>query len=140
MIIVVDSDGLIGMLHEQDAHHQTATNILQYLRDKDVTFLYPATVITEAAAVLQVRLKKPDLAIQITELLTKGDLLIEPVDKALLKSASSFLQPGMRKHNTLFDAVVAATTKKLAADAIFSFDQWYTKLGFTLVEDFLNEK
>lgn len=137
MIIVVDSDGLIGMLHDKDAHHKTATTILEHLRGKDITFLYPATVIAEATAILQVRLKKPDLAIQITELLTKGNLLIEPVDDALLKTAASFLKPGMRKHNTLFDAIVAATAEKVEADAIFSFDQWYEKLGFTLTEDFL---
>jgi predicted nucleic acid-binding protein len=33
----------------------------------------------------------------------------------------------------LFDALVAAVAKKNNADAIFSFDEWYKKLGFTLV-------
>ncbi|MDP3732992.1 MAG: hypothetical protein Q8Q91_00480 [Candidatus Daviesbacteria bacterium] len=38
------------------------------------------------------------------------------------------------KHNTFFDAIVAATAEKLNADGIFSFDSWYPKLGFKLVD------
>ncbi len=39
------------------------------------------------------------------------------------------------KHNTLFDAVVAATAKKYQADAIFSFDKFYKKQGFKLASE-----
>ncbi len=34
-----------------------------------------------------------------------------------------------------FDAVVAACAEKLEADVIFSFDDWYQKLGFKLAEE-----
>lgn len=38
------------------------------------------------------------------------------------------------KKNTFFDAIVAATAENLGTDAIFSFDDWYPKLGFRLLE------
>jgi hypothetical protein len=33
----------------------------------------------------------------------------------------------------LFDALVAAIAEKTHTDAIFFFDEWYKKVGFTLV-------
>ena len=44
------------------------------------------------------------------------------------------------KKNTLFDAVVAAIAKRLNADAIFSFDEWYRKIGLTLTDDLIQAR
>lgn len=137
MTIIVDSDGLIGILSRIDAHHAIAAAILEKLITKNVKFIYPATVITEASAVLKIRLKKPELAGQIAALLLQGQFIIEPIDEQLLKNGLSFLDPGTSKHNTLFDGVVAAVAKKHQADAIFSFDKFYRGKGFKLVSELL---
>jgi hypothetical protein len=39
--------------------------------------------------------------------------------------------------NTLFEAVVATIAKRLNAHAIFSFDEWYRKIGLTLTDDLI---
>ena len=135
MTIVVDSDGLIGLINKDDSHNSISVSILEKLIQKEAMLIYPATVIAEATAILQIRLERPELAAQILKLLLDGKLIIEAVDDMLLKEASLLLKLGMRKHNTLFDAIVASVAKKHKADAIFSFDKWYTKLGFKLAVD-----
>ena len=63
--------------------------------------------------------------------------LIQAVDQETILTAATLFHPLASKKNTLFDAVVAATAKHLHADAIFSFDQWYTKLGLSLASDLI---
>lgn len=136
MTIIVDSDGLIGLLDKEDAHYVSAQMILEKLAKEKTKFIYPATVIVESTTILRIRLKKPEVADQITRLLLSGLLLVESIDEILLKKAVSLLEEkGGDSHNTLFDGVVAAVANKYSADAIFSFDRFYKKIGFTLAED-----
>ena len=58
--------------------------------------------------------------------------MIENIDKELLTEALKIFDPSGSKQNTLFDALVAATAKKLNTNVIFSFDDWYEKLGLKL--------
>lgn len=135
MTIIIDSDGLIGVINKDDAHHARSLILLEELIRQEAKLIYPVTVITEATAILQIRLSKQSLSHKIIELLTEEKLIIEAVDELILKEAATLLRPAVSKHNTLFDAVVATVAKKYTADAIFSFDKWYKKLGFKLVAD-----
>jgi predicted nucleic acid-binding protein len=76
------------------------------------------------------------LAAQIAELVKQNQFPIEPVSEKTLSDAVCYFKPTEgSKHNTLFDAVVAAVAKTTNADAIFSFDRWYTKHGFALAAE-----
>jgi predicted nucleic acid-binding protein len=78
-------------------------------------------------------MKLPEIAEQIAQMVKKQSLMITPVNQETLTGALVYYQPTKTStHNTLFDAVVAATAKAHQADAIFSFDAWYKSLGFTL--------
>ena len=61
------------------------------------------------------------------------------VDQEILELAEALFDPYGSKQNTLFDAVVAAIAKKQKADAIFSFDVWYEKIGLTLAFNILED-
>lgn len=138
MTIIVDSDALIGLLNKDDSHYLEASKILAELIKREDKLIYPSTTIAESAAVLQVRLKKPDLAKEIVNLLLEDKLIIENVDEILLKKAAAFLKPGKESsHNTLFDAIVAVTAKKHKTKIIFSFDKWYGKLAFKLASSLI---
>jgi predicted nucleic acid-binding protein len=63
------------------------------------------------------------------------ELLIEPVDQTTIDDAATIFKPHGSKQNTLFDAIVATIAKKHRARAVFSFDEWYTKVGFELVSN-----
>lgn len=60
-------------------------------------------------------------------------------DSDVLASALTFFDPQGSKQNTLFDALVAATAKKRQSTIIFSFNEWYKKLGFQLAADLVRE-
>lgn len=137
MIIIVDSDGLIGSLNPNDVHYPTLRNILTELVSKDVTFLYPTTVIVESVTFLQGRLNKPILANEVVQRVNQNQLNIEPVDAELLQKACLLMNLKGSKHNTLFDAIVVAIAQKYNADAIFSFDKFYKSKGLKLVSELI---
>ncbi len=135
MIVIVDSDGLIGVSNAEDAHYLVSISILQKLKKLNARLIYPATIIVESTTVLQVRLNKSDTANQIIEFTKSGVFQIEPVSQATLVDAASFLDKGRSKHATIFDGIVAAIAQKHQADAIFSFDKFYKKKGFKLASE-----
>jgi predicted nucleic acid-binding protein len=134
--VVVDADGLIALFSKDDAHAETAMVLLQELVREEAKILYPSTAIVEATTTLQRKLNQPQLAAQIAELVKENQFPVEAVNEETLSDAVTYFKSTERsKHNTLFDAVVAAVAKKTNADAIFSFDKWYTKQGFVLVAE-----
>lgn len=135
MIIIVDSDGLIGISQRTDAHYSRSAQLLQKLIKENARFIYPATTIAEATAVLQIRLNDHATANKILELVNTKKLEIEPIGHEILISAIGFLKSNRSKHHTLFDAIVAATAQKYNADAIFSFDKFYKSKGFKLASE-----
>lgn len=135
MRVVVDSDGLIGTVNEQDAHYVKAMALLAKLQARSTEFIYPATVIAESTAILQIRLNKLDIANQILEKVASHLLRVEPVNQEVIIAAVSFLKKDRSRHATLFDGIVAVTAKKHNADAIFSFDRFYKTQGFKLASE-----
>ncbi len=134
--VIVDSDAFVALLHGADVHGQDAERILTALIARKTRFLYPATVITETTTLVQRRLKLPEIAEQIVQMVHTQRLLITPVTDETITAALAYYQPTKSStHHTLFDAVVAATAKQYQADAIFSFDGWYKSLGFKLAGD-----
>ncbi|MBI2616720.1 type II toxin-antitoxin system VapC family toxin [Candidatus Gottesmanbacteria bacterium] len=137
VIIIVDSDGFIGSLNTHDFHHKICHTILLKFSEKKAQFIYPATVIIETVTLLQGRLNQPELADQVIQTVKANQIFIEPIDVEILQKASILIDLKRSKHNTLFDAVVASIAKKYDADAIFSFDRFYKRVGFKLAEDML---
>lgn len=135
MIVIVDSDGLIGISNPEDAHYLVSIRLIQKLKKLNARLIYPATTIAESTAVLQVRLNKSDTADQIIEFTKSGIFQIEPVDQVTLANGAFFLDKERNKHATIFDGIVATIAQKYQADAIFSFDKFYKKKGFKLASE-----
>lgn len=132
LIVVGDTDGLIAILYEEDVNHKKAVETVAKLLQHDAQTVFPLTTITETVTTLRQKLNKPDLAAKVIERITSGKLSIENVDIEMLKEALKIFDPGSSKQNTIFDALVVATAKKVGTKVIFSIDDWYSKLGFTL--------
>ncbi len=132
-LIIVDADALISFINEEDANHLKAKKLMQYLADMQASLLYPSTAICEAVTVLRTKLNRPADAGRVMTKLQNGDFPLQAVDQEIINHAASLFDPQASKKNTLFDAVVAAIAKRLDADAIFSFDEWYKKIGIPLV-------
>ncbi len=138
-VVIADTDGLIATLHEEDRNFARAKETLQKLLQMDAQLIFPLTTIVETITTLTRKLSQPKLAEQVIEAIARGELVIEPADKELLDNALGVFKPDGSKQNTLFDAMVVATAKKFGTDYIFSFDDWYKKLDYHLVTDFIAE-
>lgn len=136
-IVVADADALIGLALEHDPHHQKAITISKKLIERGVTIVFPITVFPEALTTLKRAFNQPEKAHLINRQYQQGVFHVEYIDADTMQRASKIFEKAVSKQNTLFDAIVAAVAQKVEADAIFSFDQWYKKLGFTLIEDFI---
>ena len=140
-LVIVDADAIISFVAVEDENHIRAKAIMQKLADVQGYLLFPTTAICEATTVLRGKLNRPDNASRIIDKLTNGDFPIQVVDEDIIFDAAKLYKPLASKKNTLFDAVVASIAKRLKADAIFSFDQWYRKIGLVLTDDLvLREK
>lgn len=137
--VIADADAIISFVNVEDANHSKTKQIMQHLTLLQVNLLFPTTAICEAVTVLRGRLNEPDDASKIIDKLQNGDFLVQAVDQETLSDALMLYNPLASKKNTLFDAVVAALAKRLYADAIFSFDGWYRKIGLTLASELIAE-
>lgn len=137
-LVVADADVLIALALENDPLHQKAIRINSLLIEQDVDIIFPVTVFPEAITTLKRAFNQSEKAHALNQRLQAGEFTIEYIDNQTLKLATEYFNKAKSKQNTLFDAIVAATATKLEADAIFSFDEWYPKLGFKLVSEVKN--
>lgn len=135
MTIIVDSDGFIGSLNPDDLHYPAAQKILSELIKQKAILIYPVTTLVEAITFLQGRLNNSELASQVLQSINDNQLIVESVDQQTLLVASLLMDFKKSKHNTLFDAIVAAIAQRYKADAIFSFDKFYKSRGFKLASE-----
>ncbi len=140
LIVIGDADGLIAFINPTDANNQKAAQILSFLEEHQAILSFPTTTIAEAITALQRKHASPPLAQQVIEHCKEGNILFTSVDDIVMEVAFAIYNPHGSKQNTFFDAIVAAVAKQQQADAIFSFDGWYKKLGFTLAEALLEEQ
>lgn len=132
-IVIADADSIVAQAYADDANHKVTMDLVQKLDENRGHIIFPSTAIAEAITTLQRKFSNPQLAASTLEFFTDSSIDIENVDQEIIREAKLLFDPKASKHNTLFDCIVAAIAKKHSADAIFSFDDWYSKLGFKLV-------
>lgn len=134
-IVVSDADALIALAHKDDANHNSAVVISTKLLEKGITIIFPNTAIVEAITALKRALNLSQKSALVNKQYQQGVFVVEYVNENIQMLSSKYYEEAISKKNTAFDAIVAATAKTLNADAIFSFDEWYKKLGFKLAGD-----
>ena len=134
-VVIADADCIVAQAFVDDANHQVTIALVQKLDENRDHIIFPSTAIAEAITTLQRKFSNPQLAASTLELFTDTSIDIANIDQEIIREAKKLFNPKSSKHNTLFDCIVAIVAKKHSADAIFSFDDWYSKLGFKLVSD-----
>lgn len=135
-LVVADADALIALTLEHDPNHKRAIQVSESLLQNSVAIIFPVTVFPEAITSLKRAANQPEKAHLINKQYMEGTFQVEFINEEIMKEAAEiFDKQAVSKQNTLFDAIVAATAKVLNADAIFSFDEWYPKLGFPLADN-----
>lgn len=134
-LVIADADALIALSLENDPLYKKAVKISQTLIEQGAIIIYPVTVFPEAITFLKRALNQSQKAHAINTNLQAGLFNIEYIDANILTLATQYFDSANSKKNTFFDAIVAATAKKYETNLIFSFDDWYLKLGFKLAGD-----
>jgi len=136
-LIVVDADAIIGQTDPKDLHHHKSLNISRKLLELRAHVLYPVTAILEANAYMQRVLNDTPSAYKVAKAMSEPSFNVVEVNKQTLIKASDYFSPKTSKKNTLFDCIVAALAEEYKADAIFSFDRFYSINGFKLASELL---
>lgn len=139
-LVIADADAIIALISIHDAHYEQAKRICQYCVDQEIAIIFPTAAVFEATAVLQKRLNNPQAASRVIAYVQDATFPLQAVDQDILLSALTLFNPHGSKQNTLFDAVIATLAKQLEAAAIFSFDEWYKKVGLTLISDVIEQE
>ncbi len=133
--VIGDADSLIALVNSEDSNHQRAKGIVERLAEKGYAIVYPNTAILEAITALTRKLNLRDKAELVAKQSLEGGFGMMWIDEEIQKEALRFQMDNSKsKQNTIFDCLVVACTKKASAAGIFSFDRWYSKLGYSLAE------
>jgi predicted nucleic acid-binding protein len=134
-LCLVDSDALIGALHDNDLLHKRCLKILDYVNQNDISLTVVYPLVLEAATTLSRRLNHPELAGKL--LRDFSSIENSDIDLEVGEIVADLYQPKTSKKNTPFDHYVLALAKKNNIKHIFSFNDFYKKNGLTLLEDLL---
>ena len=132
--VIGDTDGLIAFINPEDANNEKANRSISFMQKNDAILYFPTTTIAETVTTLQRKHASPILAQKVIDQCKEGNLSLIAVDTTIITNAINLFNPYGSKQNTFFDAIVASIAKKSNVDAIFSFDEWYRKIGLTLIE------
>ncbi len=135
---VIDTDALLGLFFERDAHAAAAYRIMQQLAERNTTIIIPPTTLSEFAllASSKIGVQKTQEAV---ERLASKHFRTFTVTPQVTHEAVALYQKQTSKEESLFDCFVMVTAQHETADCIFSFDKGYTKNGFVLIEDFFRQ-
>lgn len=131
-LVIGDADSIIALVYKNDSNHRKAQKISEQLLSGNYQIIYPDTAIIEAITTLKRALNLADKAHFINKQYQERVFHIEYITEEIMYRGSEIFEGAVSKKNTFFDAIVAATAESLEADSIFSFDEWYPKLGFKL--------
>jgi len=138
--IIVDSDALIGLIHQDDILHKQCLKISQYLTNNNFQIIIPYPILLEASTALNRSklIKGPYLARKLLKdyaRLEKNYLKQTNVSSLIAK----LYNPKTAKKNTPFDYYLLALAKKNNIKVIFSFDSFYRKNGLILAKSLLKK-
>jgi predicted nucleic acid-binding protein len=134
-VVVVDSDAIFALYNPNDPLNGRATQTFQRLIALGYQLVYPTSVIFEVVSLFQRVLPTPTVTTKLVELVRNDQLPIHSVDTAILKEAAVLFNPVGSKKNTLIDCSVAVIARKIKADGVFAFDNFYIKQGLQQAED-----
>lgn len=140
--LIVDSDAVIALFNPEDSNHSKTQAFFESFYEQKTRLIYPATTLVETVDTIQRRLKKYEVSTQIAKLISNTEFAtesIESIDGTYIKEAVKYFQDETSNRKTLADAIVVAVAKKLDANGIFGFDEWYHKFGYKLAEEMLKQ-
>ncbi|MGL5860048.1 MAG: type II toxin-antitoxin system VapC family toxin [Phycicoccus sp.] len=121
--VVLDASVVLALLDPQDAHHPHATDIVRELRGRRVSWVLPATVLSEVL-VGAARVDQRSVAHRRATIEAAFGL-VRPVDEDVAVEAASLR--ARHRWLRLPDAIVLATASVDRAQAVLTADRQWTR-------------
>lgn len=135
-VVIADADAIVAQVYPDDPNHQKATQTSKNLANLGAQVMYPVTAVVEAVTFIQRVLSSGATAYGTAIAFTNPTVeVIEVNHQIFSRAVQQYFSPSTSKKNTLFDCIVAVVAQEQQADAIFSFDQFYKRLGFTFASE-----
>lgn len=135
--VVVDSDAIFAIYNPNDPLNKKATQTFQQLATQGYQFIYPTSVIFEVISLFQRVLPTPTVTSKLIEMIKNDQILIQIIDREILKESATLFNPAGSKKNTLVDCSVAMVAKRIKANGVFAYDEFYSKQGLKSAEDLI---
>jgi len=137
--VVIDSDSIFAIYNPNDPLNTKATQTFQLLITQGFQLIYPTSVLFEIISLFQRVLPTPIVTTKLIDMIKNDQFLIHVVDVELLKESAAIFKPAGSKKNTLVDCSVVTVAKKIKADGVFAYDEFYKKQGLKLAEDLVEK-
>lgn len=131
-LVVVDSDSIFAIYNPNDPLNRSATRTLQKLIEQNYQLVYPTSVVFEVISLFQRVLPTLTVTAKLIDLIKDNQMSIYTIDEDTLRETISLFDPKGSKKNTLIDCSVAVVAKKIKAEGVFSYDEFYIKKGLKL--------
>lgn len=135
--VVVDSDAIFALYNPNDSLNNKATRTFQQLIAQNFRLIYPTSVLFEVISLFQRVLPSPTVTAKLIDMIRDEQLLAYIIDTEILKESALLFNPAGSKKNTLIDCSVVSIAKKIKAEGVFSYDEFYTKQGLKFAEDLI---
>lgn len=135
--VVVDSDAIFALYNPNDPLNTQATKALERLITQGYQLIYPASVLFEIVSLFQRVLPTPAVTARLVSMIKNDTLLVHAIDADILRQSAVLFDPAGSKKHTLVDCSVVVVARKIKADGVFAYDNFYTKQGLKLAEELI---
>lgn len=135
--VVVDSDAIFAIYNPNDPLNTRAIRTFQRLVNRGYQLIYPISVLFEIVSLFQRVLPTPFVTAKLVKIIKEEQLQIQVIDAEIMKESAGLFDPAGSRKNTLIDCSVAVIAKKLKAEGVFAYDDFYKKQGLKLAEDLI---
>lgn len=137
--ILVDADGFVAIVKEDDTNHQKARQYYSRIDTLPVNLITTNYVIAEVITVISQRISH-EAAVDFIDIVIAepNPITILDIDNTFVQQKAIPLFKGQKSKNVSFvDCINMAVLKEHGCSCIFSFDAAYKTNGFALIEDYL---
>lgn len=138
--VFVDADAFVALAKEEDAHHESALKLLDWLIDRHARFITSNYVIAESITVISQRVGHAHALQFIADIKSEQSIfLVRWITPQIEEQAIAIFQKQTSKNVSFVDCTNMAILSLLRIDAIFSFDDIYKKNGYATTEQLLRQ-
>jgi len=123
--VLIDSDAFVGLMLEQDAHHERVVRIFDNLKAHTIPLATTSFVVAETATVLSHMSGQALARTFLDEVVTQSGLPVIFIDESLYNDAVAIFHNVGKRGSSITDCANVAVIRRFEIPQIFSFDKVY---------------